>query len=167
MNCNEQTICVTTTFHVRCIWGEPEQAPHWSVVDVYVRASRCVWNVKKNPIEKPFKFCISASVTLCAECEQKNPIEKPFKFCIRASVTLCAECEQKNPIEKPFKFCIHASVTLCAECEQKNLIEKPFKFCIRASVTLCAECERYTGYSMNKAFVICAHHTWQYYARVM
>ena len=22
-------------------WGEPEQAPHWSVVDVYVGASRC------------------------------------------------------------------------------------------------------------------------------
>ena len=37
---------------------------------------------------------------LCAECEQKNPIEKPFKFCIRRSVTLCTECEQKNPIEK-------------------------------------------------------------------
>ena len=65
---------------------------------------------------------------LCAECEQKNPIEKPFKFCIRRSVTLCAECEQKNPIEKPFKFCIRRSVTLCAECEQQNPIEKPSKF---------------------------------------
>ena len=66
---------------------------------------------------------------------------------------LCAECEQKNPIEKPFKFCMRWSVTLCAECEQKNPIEKPFKFCMRRSVTLYAECERYTGYSMNKAFV--------------
>ena len=37
---------------------------------------------------------------MCAECEQKNPIEKPFKFCMRRSVTLCTECEQKNPIEK-------------------------------------------------------------------
>ena len=37
---------------------------------------------------------------LCAECEQKNPIEKPFKFCMSRSVTLCTECEQKNPIEK-------------------------------------------------------------------
>ena len=54
-------------------------------------------------------------------CEQKNPIEKPFKFCIGPSVTSCAECEQKNPIEKPFKFCIGPSVTLCAECEQKNV----------------------------------------------
>ena len=61
---------------------------------------------------------------LCAECEQKNPIEKPFKFCIRRSVTLCAECEQQNPIEKPSKFCMRRSVTLCAECEQKNPIEK-------------------------------------------
>ena len=31
---------------------------------------------------------------LCMECEHKNPIEKPFKFCIRPSVTLCAECER-------------------------------------------------------------------------
>ena len=31
---------------------------------------------------------------MCAECEQKNPIEKPFKFCIRRSITLYAECEQ-------------------------------------------------------------------------
>ena len=35
----------------------------------------------------------------------------------------------------------------------KNPIEKPFKFCIRRSVALYTECERYTGYSMNKAFV--------------
>ena len=57
---------------------------------------------------------------LCAECEQKNPIEKPFKFCIRQSVTLCTECEQQNPIEKPSKFCMRQSVTLSAECEQKK-----------------------------------------------
>ena len=30
---------------------------------------------------------------LCAECE-KNLIEKPFKFCIHWSITLCAECGQ-------------------------------------------------------------------------
>ena len=102
------------------------------------------------------------SVTLCPECGQKYPIEKPFKFCIRRSVTLCAECEQKNPIEKPFKFCMRRSVTLCPECGQKYPIEKPFKFRIRRSVTLYAECERYTGYSMNKAFVHLHAHTWQY-----
>ena len=66
---------------------------------------------------------------------------------------LCAECGQKNLIEKPFKFCIRQSVTLCMVCGQKNPIEKPFKFCIRRSVALYTECERYTGYSMNKAFV--------------
>ena len=88
---------------------------------------------------------------MCVESEQKNPVEKPFKFCMRRSVMLCAECEQKNPIEKPFKFCMRRSVMLCAECGQKNSIEKPF---IRRSVTLYAKCERYTGYSLvNKAFV--------------
>ena len=62
---------------------------------------------------------------MCAECEQQNPIEKPLKFCMRRSVTLCAECcKQKNPIEKPSKFCMRRSVTLCTECEQKNPIEK-------------------------------------------
>ena len=52
-------------------WGEPERAPYWSVVKVYVGASHCAWSVKKkNPIEKPFKFCICWSITLCAECER-------------------------------------------------------------------------------------------------
>ena len=31
-----------------CYWGEPERAPHWSVVKVYVvGASRCAWSVNK------------------------------------------------------------------------------------------------------------------------
>ena len=36
---------------------------------------------------------IRSSVTLCAECEQKNPIEKPFKFCI-ATVRRSVKNEQ-------------------------------------------------------------------------
>ena len=28
-----------------CIWGEPERAPHWLVVEVYVGASRCAQSV--------------------------------------------------------------------------------------------------------------------------
>ena len=33
---------------VQCTnWGEPERAPHWSVVEVYVGASRCAWSVNK------------------------------------------------------------------------------------------------------------------------
>ena len=75
---------------------------------------------------------------LCAECEQKNPIEKPFKFCIRRSVTLCAECEQQNPIEKPSKFCMRRSVTLCAECEQKNPIEKAILSFVCVGASRCA-----------------------------
>ena len=37
--------------------------PHWSVVEVYIGASRCSQSVKqKSPLEKPFKFCICRSV---------------------------------------------------------------------------------------------------------
>ena len=28
-------------------WGKPERAPHWSVVEVYVGALRCVRSVNK------------------------------------------------------------------------------------------------------------------------
>ena len=29
------------------IWGKPERAQHWSVVNVYVRPSRCAWSMNK------------------------------------------------------------------------------------------------------------------------
>ena len=57
------------------------------------------------------------------ECEQKNPIEKPFKFCIHWSVTLCAEHKQKNLIESHSSFAffnlrflivLHTGASFCA-----------------------------------------------------
>ena len=36
-----------------CYWGEPERAPHWSVVKVYVvGASRCAWSMNKKSDRK-------------------------------------------------------------------------------------------------------------------
>ena len=49
------------TFHTPN-WGEPEQAPHWLVVEVYVRVSRCVRSAnKKSKCEQQCsirEFCI-------------------------------------------------------------------------------------------------------------
>ena len=49
-------MCVTDSysfgFYDLSYWGEPEQAPHWSVVEVYVGVSRCVWSVNKKSDRK-------------------------------------------------------------------------------------------------------------------
>ena len=44
-------------------WGEPERAPHWSVVDVYVRASRCARNVNDIPDIRWTKHSSFAHIT--------------------------------------------------------------------------------------------------------
>ena len=60
----------------------------------------------------------------------------------------------KNIRWKSHSSFVYVGASRCAGSVNKKIrYKKPFKFCIRRSVTLYAECERYTGYSINKAFV--------------
>ena len=46
------TLVVGSEYPVVNSWGEPERAPHWSVVKVYIGASRCVQSVNKKSDRK-------------------------------------------------------------------------------------------------------------------
>ena len=113
-------------------WGEPERAPHWLVVFVYVGASCCARSVNKKIRWKSHSSLVGASLS--------EPHTGPLvgSLCIRRSVMLCAECEQKNPIEKPLKFCIRRSVTLCTECEQKKSDIKSHSSFVCVGASRCA-----------------------------
>ena len=59
------------------------------------------------------------------ECEQKNQIEKPFKFSIRRSVTLCMECERYDTMNKAF---IHPHTSHVAVLKWRVIrVERPMK----------------------------------------
>ena len=63
---------ITTIMCENGSWGEPEQAPHWSVIFVYVRASRCARSVNKKIRQKSHLSFVYVRASLCARSMNKK-----------------------------------------------------------------------------------------------
>ena len=53
-------------------WGEPERIPHWSVVDVYNRASRCARSVNKKIRYKSHSSFVYNGASRCVQRMNKK-----------------------------------------------------------------------------------------------